>query len=55
MIGSWPWPTFNLADSMLVTGACLIIIHVIWFDIPTDEKNAAVSTSTAGTPQGAEE
>ncbi len=32
MIGSWPWPNFNLADSMLVTGAGLIIIHVIWFD-----------------------
>ncbi len=32
MIGRWPWPTFNLADSMLVVGAGLITIHVIWFD-----------------------
>lgn len=32
MIGSWPWPNFNLADSMLVAGAGLIVIHVIWFD-----------------------
>lgn len=32
MIGRWPWPTFNLADSMLVVGACLITIHVIWLD-----------------------
>lgn len=38
MIGSWPWPTFNLADSMLVTGAGLIIIHVIWFDSSQGEK-----------------
>ncbi len=32
MIGPWAWPTFNLADSMLVAGAGLIIIHVLWFD-----------------------
>lgn len=32
MIGRWPWPTFNLADSMLVVGAALITIHVIWLD-----------------------
>ncbi len=41
MIGSWPWPTFNLADSMLVSGASLIIIHVIWFDKPADQKAGA--------------
>ncbi len=38
MIGSWPWPNFNLADSMLVVGASLIIIHVIWSDLPPDRK-----------------
>jgi signal peptidase II len=27
MIGSWPWPTFNLADSSLVCGAALLAWH----------------------------
>lgn len=43
MIGSWPWPTFNLADSMLVAGAGLIIIHVIWFDSPPSQEDKAKS------------
>ena len=43
MIGSWPWPTFNLADSMLVAGAGLVIIHVIWFDSPPTEEDKAKS------------
>lgn len=24
MIGTWPWPNFNIADSLLVSGACLL-------------------------------
>ena len=27
MIGHWPWPTFNLADSSLVCGAGLLVCH----------------------------
>lgn len=27
MIGQWPWPTFNLADSSLVCGAGLLLCH----------------------------
>jgi signal peptidase II len=27
MIGRWPWPTFNIADSMLVCGAILLVWH----------------------------
>jgi signal peptidase II len=30
MIGSWPWPTFNLADSSLVCGAALLVWHAIF-------------------------
>jgi signal peptidase II len=45
MIGTWPWPTFNLADSMLVAGAGLIVIHVIWFDSAPDRKSIEHSAS----------
>jgi signal peptidase II len=27
MIGNWPWPTFNIADSSLVCGAALLVFH----------------------------
>ena len=30
MIGPWPWPTFNLADSALVCGAILLVWHVLF-------------------------
>jgi len=30
MIGRWPWPTFNIADSMLVSGAILLVGHAFW-------------------------
>ena len=29
MIGDWPWPTFNIADSMLVVGAILLVWHAM--------------------------
>ena len=29
MIGGWPWPTFNLADSSLVCGALLLVWHAV--------------------------
>jgi signal peptidase II len=32
MIGNWPWPTFNLADSSLVCGAALLAWHA--FQVP---------------------
>lgn len=30
MIGDWPWPTFNLADSSLVCGAALLMCHAFF-------------------------
>lgn len=30
MIGRWPWPTFNVADSLLVSGAALLVCHALW-------------------------
>ncbi|MHC4406174.1 MAG: signal peptidase II [Planctomycetota bacterium] len=29
MIGNWPWPTFNIADSLLVCGAILLTWHAM--------------------------
>jgi len=30
MIGPWEWPNFNVADSGLVCGACLLIYHAFF-------------------------
>ena len=30
MIGPWPWPTFNLADSSWVCGATLLVWHALF-------------------------
>jgi signal peptidase II len=30
MIGRWPWPTFNLADTSLVCGAALLMFHALF-------------------------
>ena len=38
MIGHWPWPTFNLADSSLVCGAGLLIWHAF---VTRDEGRGA--------------
>lgn len=31
MIGSWPWPNFNIADSLLVCGVAGLILHTLFF------------------------
>ena len=33
MIGDWPWPTFNVADSSLVFGAALLMWHALFAKI----------------------
>jgi signal peptidase II len=40
MIGRWPWPTFNLADSALVCGATLLVFHA--FFSKTDAETGEV-------------
>ena len=37
MIGNWPWPTFNIADSLLVSGAVLLGWHAFRHDIPAKQ------------------
>ncbi len=27
----WRWPNFNIADSCLVAGACLLFLHAVYF------------------------
>ena len=39
MIIKWPWPTFNIADSMLVCGAVLMVWHVLKHN-PNEEQVA---------------
>lgn len=41
MIGPWPWPTFNVADSLLVVGALLLLGHALLVNpapAPADAK-----------------
>jgi len=47
MIGSWPWPTFNIADSLLVCGAGLLIWHGIW-EGKSDSANSTNSANSDG-------
>jgi signal peptidase II len=37
MIGKWPWPTFNIADSLLVCGAVLLAWHAFGAS-PKDQR-----------------
>ena len=40
--GGWklfdPWPNFNIADSLLVTGAILLFLHAVFYPDPNSEK-----------------
>jgi signal peptidase II len=47
MIGRWPWPTFNLADSSLFCGAALLLWHAFFTkgedpESTADENQAVV-------------
>jgi lipoprotein signal peptidase len=32
-----PWPNFNIADSLLVTGAIMLVVHAIVWREPAHE------------------
>lgn len=31
MIGKWPWPNFNIADSLLVCGVAVLMVYTLFF------------------------
>lgn len=39
-IGSYQWPAFNVADSSIVVGACLLIFEILFAKAPAAEKSA---------------
>jgi signal peptidase II len=56
MIGRWPWPTFNLADSALVCGAILLMWHAFFVKIEetedTDNNSDPQPTNSANSANG---
>lgn len=49
MPGFDPWPNFNIADSLLVVGACMLLIHSFFLAPQTD--TAADEPNDAKTPK----
>lgn len=45
--GCAPWPNFNIADSLLVTGAILLFVHALFHRDPAHAPDDAVDTDTA--------
>src|ERR1700682_781260 len=39
-VGQYQWPAFNVADSAIVIGACLLVIEILFAKSPTQEKSA---------------
>ena len=37
--GTWPWPNFNIADSLLVCGALLLVWHAFFQKEASDRKD----------------
>jgi signal peptidase II len=44
------WPIFNIADSLLVCGAALLICHALWSEQPAPKSQAAESSGGPATP-----
>lgn len=41
-IGKWPWPTFNIADSLLVCGAILLVWQQMWQEAEPKEQDKRI-------------
>ena len=56
MIGSFPWPNFNIADSLLVCSVILLLLHELLFN-SAEQRGALEQRQEAGTekPVGSKE
>jgi signal peptidase II len=54
--GEWTWPNFNVADSLLVTGAIMLVVHaLLWRETPEPDSPPSQSGHESGVrppPQG---
>jgi signal peptidase II len=47
-----PWPNFNIADSLLVTGAIMLVVHALVWRDPSANVEPASAPSTPRRPAG---
>jgi signal peptidase II len=46
-VDDWHWPTFNIADCCLVSGACLLLLQAFFSKVPSTEQQTAALAGTA--------
>jgi len=39
-VKQYQWPVFNLADSAIVVGAALLVIEILFYKSPTEQRPA---------------
>jgi lipoprotein signal peptidase len=39
-VKQYQWPVFNLADSAIVVGAALLVIEMLFYKSPTEQRPA---------------
>lgn len=42
----WRWPNFNIADSLLVVGASLMVLHSFWYSPASESKSSQARSSS---------
>ena len=45
MIGDWPWPNFNIADSLMVSGVILLFIAMVFYPKLFENNNPGADNS----------
>ena len=51
-IGSWSWPNFNIADSLLVSGAILLFWHAFRSQRESGQKSVPAKNAADDSPRG---